>query len=173
MKPLFTFGAALLMCIFALSSCEHAQEETNEKDTPTRILVVNGVKYQTATTQLTKGSGLNFKATTANDELTIVLVMKDSELDKEYDLNSESNCGTRYLQVLFSNVSVDSYSIATMGPKRLNVMKEWGGSEIRDLELAKAKISKNSDDTYTIYITAEGDGLSFQMDYTGEINQIN
>lgn len=172
MRHFIALGATILMCMVALCSCEKGYDETPEDQSLKRIIVVNGANYHAATTSLSTESGLNFRAVTTDDELTINLVMKDAELNKEYNLNLGENCGSKYLQVLFSKVGMDSYSVATMGPNSLNVIKEWGASEIHELRNANAKISANEDGTYSVNITAEGDGLSFMLDFNDKIDRI-
>ena len=172
MRHFIALGATILMCMVALCSCEKGYDEAPEDQSLKRIIVVNGANYHAATTSLSTESGLNFRAVTTDDELTINLVMKDAELNKEYDLNLGDNCGSKYLQILFSNISKESYSVATMGPNSLNVINEWGTSELRNLRNANAKISANGDGTYSVTISAEGDGLSFKLDYNDEIDHI-
>ena len=162
MRHFIALGATILMCMVALCSCEKGYDEAPEDQSLKRIIVVNGANYHAATTSLSTESGLNFRAVTTDDELTINLVMKDAG----------DNCGSKYLQILFSNISKESYSVATMGPNSLNVINEWGTSELRNLRNANAKISANGDGTYSVTISAEGDGLSFKLDYNDEIDHI-
>lgn len=172
MKRAFAFWTVAVMCMAVLNSCERGTEEDTVDLSSNRTIVVNGVNYKTAATSLSTKSGLNFEATTINDELTINLVMNEGELNKEYDLNSAINAGGKYIQILFSKSEMDSYSVAMMGPNTLNVIKEWGTSEQRELKNANAKITKNDDGTYSVFISAEGDGLTFLMDFSGEIDKI-
>ncbi|MCR5497398.1 MAG: hypothetical protein K6F48_06120 [Paludibacteraceae bacterium] len=173
MRHFIALGATFFMCVVALCSCEKGGEEIAEDQSLKRLIVVNGVNYHATDTYLSMESGLNFRAITTDKELTVNLVMKESELNKEYDLNVGENCGANYLQVLFSNLSMESYSVATMGPNSLNVINEWGASELRELRSANAKISSNEDGTYSVSITAEGDGLSFKLDYNDKIDHID
>lgn len=173
MKHFITLWTVVMMCMSILSSCEKGYDDPTEEPLVKHLIMVNGVEYKTTTTHLSTQSGLNFEAKTANDELTVNLVMKDSELNKEYDLNSSTNCGSQYLQVLFSNAGMDSYSVATMGPNSLNVLKDWGTSEIRELKSATAKICNHPDGTYSVYITAEGNGLSFIMDFIDKVDRVD
>lgn len=172
MKRAFAFWTVAVMCMAVFSSCECGKEEEAAVLPSSRSIVVNGVNYKTAATSLSTKSGLNFEATTINDELTVNLVMNEGELNKEYDLNSSVNAGGKYIQILFSKSEMDSYSVAMMGPNTLNVIKEWGASEQRELKNATAKITKNDDGTYSVLINAEGDGLTFLMDFSGEIDQV-
>lgn len=164
MKRFFALWTAALMCLAFFNSCEKGYDNTEVDLPPIRLATVNGVEYQLTNASFSKKSGdIYFEASTADLNLTIKLIVKDAEWGKEYDLNDDSNCGSKCLHILFSDVSKDSYTIGTMGPNQLNVLKEYS-NEIRVVEDAKAKVSKNSDGTYSVSANAEGEGLSFQMD---------
>ncbi len=170
MKSFFLNLATGLMCLGAMCSCGDDSDIVIANSD--QFVTVNGVRYTTAATTLSTNSGLRFEATTVDEEVSINLVMSDAELNKEYDLNVNGEGGNKYLQVIFSKSDLDSYSVAMMGPYTLNVLKGWGGSEKRDLKDARAKIARNDNGTYSVYITAEGDGLTFMMDFNGEIDQV-
>lgn len=164
MKRFFAIWTTLLMCMVFFSSCEKGYDYTEEELPPKQLAIVNGVEYQLSKASFSKKSGdINFEASTDSKNLTIKLMLKSAEWGKEYDLNDESNCGSKSLHILFSDISKDSYAIGTMGPKQLNILKEYS-NEIRTVENAKAKICKNNDGTYSVYASANGEGLSFQMD---------
>ncbi len=158
-------GTAMLICMSILSSCEKGYDYIEEEISPKRFAVVNNVEYQLTNASFTKKSGdINLEAQTVEKDLTIFLTMKNAQWGTEYDLNNESDFGSKSLQITFSDVSKECYTIGIVGgPNQMNVDKGYS-TEIRTVETAKAKICKNPDGTYSVFASAKGKGLSFEMD---------
>lgn len=179
MKRVFVYLAMAFASMTFLSSCEEAIQLPSEESSED-IVFVNGAKYKLRNTALTVDNGLYFTANFnssgyagSEDELTIYLSMDGCELNEDYDLNSSDKGGKKYLQVLFSDYKKDSYSVAMLGPNILNVLKQSGKSETRDLSLANARIGKDENGRFYVDLVVDGDGLTVKMDWDGWINDLN
>ncbi|MCQ2225642.1 MAG: hypothetical protein MJZ14_07980 [Paludibacteraceae bacterium] len=179
MKRFFVYWVTALMALAFISSCEEAPQFASDESSED-IIFVNGVKYKLRNTALTVDHGLYFTANFnslsykgGDDELTIFLSMDDCKLNHEYDLSDDEDGGKKYLQVFFSDAGKDSYSVAMIGPNKLNILKASGKNEERNLSKATAKIGKDKEGRFYFDLIVDGDGLTVKMDWDGWIDDLD
>lgn len=180
MKRIFVVMTMAFVSLLFFASCEKAPEDALKENESADFIFVNGVKYLLRSTALTVDHGLYFKAYFNSssyqgdeDELMVYLSMDGCDLNQEYDLSSNEDGGKKYLQVLFSNYEKDSYSVAMLGPKVLNIMRSAGKSETRDVVSAIASINKDEEGRFYANIVVDSDGLTLKLDWDGWIDDLN